>query len=76
MGVKLFQQAISLGIAEVTGAPIPRERLLLIALTTTNGGTLKEGRIERHPHPQCRVPISHLGGVLIKEPGRSEVAHA
>src|SRR5205814_5781192 len=60
--------------AEFFGAQVPEGRRLQIALDRAQLGALEEGRIVGFAEPQCRVAVARVGGALVVEARRGDIA--
>ena len=70
-------QPISGGVvAEVAGAAIPGRGLSRVADGPANTGPAEKAGVESRTQPQCRRPVTRIGGAFIEQAGRCDVAGA
>jgi len=64
------------GVSEFAGAAVPERRLHWVPQGAANSGAAEKAWIESRPKPQHRGPVTRIGGTLVKQPGRGDVADA
>src|SRR5580704_8879641 len=74
-GLGALQQDFCFARAEFARALVPKQREGTVALNTQLS-PLQEGRIVGVPEPQRRLPITSLGGALVKKATGRKIARA
>jgi len=67
---------VGFGIAEISGASVPRQRFVFVALRATDADAIEEGWVERLAHSQSPASVSDFDRAIVVEPRRGDIAQA
>jgi hypothetical protein len=73
-GFQALQQDFGLGDPKVAGTSIPGQSGAQISARTAQAGPVEEVRVESLPQSERRLAFSGIGGALVNESRRNQIA--